>query len=172
MRMAAGEGSETKNVTIQLCSVRAGAGLYGIDTRAIREVLGNSVPQQVPLAPAHIAGVLTYRGEVLETVSLRTLLGLGIQTGRDRVLVLEDSEIGERFGLMVDEVGGVVSVAADAIERNPVALDARGEAIFDGIVRTKTGLMVRLNAERLRPMELARSGLFGLDVSASHAGAE
>jgi purine-binding chemotaxis protein CheW len=172
MKMAAGEGSETKETAIQLCSVRAGAGLYGIDTRAIREVLGNSVPQQVPLAPAHIAGVLTYRGEVLETISLRTLLGLGIQTGRDRVLVLEDSESGDRFGLMVDEVGGVVSVAEDGIERNPVTLDARAEAIFDGVVRITTDLMVRLNAERLRPMELARSGLFGGDVRASLAGAE
>jgi len=171
MRMASGEGSETKESTIQLCSVRAGAGLYGIDTRAIREVLGNSVPQQVPLAPAHIAGVLTYRGEVLEAVSLRTLLGLRVQTNRDRVLVLEDSEIGERFGLMVDEVGGVVSVAENAIERNPIALDPRGEAFFDGMVQMKTGLMVRLDAKRMRPLELARTGLFGGDVKPSHAGA-
>ncbi len=170
--MAASEGSETKESTIQLCSVRAGAGLYGIDTRIIREVLGNCVPQQVPLAPAHIAGVLTYRGEVLEAVSLRNLLGLVMKTNRDRVLVLEDSEIGERFGLMVDEVGGVVSVAENAIERNPIALDPRSDAIFDGVVRMNTDLMVRLNAERLRPMELARSGLFGVDVRAAHAGAQ
>lgn len=170
MKMA-GEGPGTKEMAIQLCSVRAGAGLYGIDTRAIREVLGNSVPQQVPLAPAHIAGVLTYRGEVLEAVSLRTLLGLGLHAGRDRVLVLEDSEIGERFGLMVDEVGGVVSVAENAIERNPIALDPRGEAFFDGVVQMKTGLMVRLDAKRMRPLELARSGPFEGDVKASHAGA-
>jgi purine-binding chemotaxis protein CheW len=172
MIMAAAEGPETKQTTIQLCSVRVGAGLYGIDTRAIREVLGNSVPQQVPLAPTHIAGVLTYRGEVLEAVSLRTLLGLGAAPGTVLTLVLEDSELGERFGLMVDEVGGVVSVAEDAIERNPIALDARSEAIFDGVVQMKTELMVRLNAERLRPMELARSGLFGLGAGPSRAGAE
>lgn len=170
MKTAMDRNTETKQRTVQLCSVRAGAGLYGIDTRAIREVLGNSVPQQVPLAPSHIAGVLTYRGEVLEAISLRTLLGLERRTGtRDRVLVLED-EASERFGLMVDEVGDVVSVAEDAMERNPVTLDALGEAIFDGVFRMKSDLMVRLNTQRVRPMELARSGL--PETRASRPGAK
>jgi purine-binding chemotaxis protein CheW len=172
MKTAADGSAEAKQATIQLCSVRAGAGLYGIDTRAIREVLGNSAPQRVPLAPAHIAGVLTYRGEVLEAISLRTLLGLSARPGAARVLVLEDSELGERFGLMVDEVGGVVSIAEEAMEKNPVTLDARSEAIFDGVFQMKDGLMVRLNAQRLRPLELARSGLFGAGSRAGLGGAE
>ena len=145
--------------TIHLCSVRAGEGLYGVDTRAIREVLGNAAPQRVPLAPDYMAGVLTYRGEVLEAVSLRTLLGLERRTGGHRILVLEQDE-GERFGLVVDGVGGMVSAAASTLESNPATLDARGEAIFDGVYRTDMGLIVRLNPRRLKPTELAQSGIF------------
>ena len=145
--------------TIHLCSVRAGEGLYGVHTRAIREVLGNAVPQHVPLAPTYLAGMLTYRGEVLEAVSLRTLLGLENQPGVHRILVLEQDE-GERFGLMVDCVEGMVSVAACTLESNPATLDARGEAIFDGVYRTDMGLIVCLDPRRLKPTELAQSGIF------------
>lgn len=146
---------------VSLCSLRAGEGLFGIDTRQIREVLGNTTPQRVPLAPAFIAGVVPYRGEVLTTVCLRALLGMEAWGGATCVLVLEDEENEERFGLMVDGVGGVMTVAADALEANPSALDARSMTLFAGAYRTEAGLMVRLEPRRLRPSRLAESELFG-----------
>jgi len=146
---------------VSLCSLRAGAGLFGIDTRQIWEVLGKTVPQSVPLAPGYIAGVVPYRGEALTTVSLRALLGLDVWAGVNCVLVLDDEENGERFGLMVDGVGGVATMAADALDANPAGLDARSLALFDGTYRTDAGLMVRLEPGLLRPSRLGQSGLFG-----------
>jgi purine-binding chemotaxis protein CheW len=149
---------------VSLCSLRAGSALFGIDTRQIREVLGNTTPQHVPLAPAFIAGVVPYRGEALTTVSLRALLGLPPWAGASCVLVLdhaEDEQDEERFGLMVDGVGGVVTMGGDSLEANPSALDARCTALFDGAYRMESGLMVRLAPRQLRPSRLAESGLFG-----------
>jgi purine-binding chemotaxis protein CheW len=144
-----------------MCSVRAGDGVFGIDTREIREVLGSAEPQRVPLAARYIAGVLAYRGEVLTTVSLRALLGLAPWAGKSHVLVLEDADLGERFGLMVDGVDGMVAVPESGFDRNPATLDARAEAILCGVCRMETGLMARLDPQRLRPLELARGGIFG-----------
>jgi purine-binding chemotaxis protein CheW len=146
---------------VSLCSLRAGTGLFGIDTRQIREVMGKTTPQRVPLAPEFIAGVVPYRGEVLTTVSLRALLGLERWTGANCVLVLDDEENEERFGLMVDGVGGVVTMGSDALEANPSALDARSMALFDGAYRMTAGLMVRLDPRRLRPSRLTESGFLG-----------
>jgi purine-binding chemotaxis protein CheW len=146
---------------VSLCSLRAGPGLFGIDTRQIREVLGNTTPQRVPLAPGYIAGVVPYRGEALTTVSLRALLGLERWAGPNCVLVLDDAGEDERFGLMVDGVGGVVTMRDDTLEANPSALDGRGMALFDGAYRMESGLMVRLEPRRLQPTRLAESGLFG-----------
>ena len=61
---------------MSLCSLYAGSESFGIDTRKIREVLGERDLQRVPMAPAFIAGVVPYRGEVLTTVNLRALLGM------------------------------------------------------------------------------------------------
>ena len=157
---------------IQLCSVYVGTGLYGVDTRAIREVLGNATPQRVPLAPPYLAGVLTYRGEVLETVSLRTLLGLEEHRGARRVLVLESPEADERFGLLVDSVGGMVSASQAALEQNPATLDASGEALLSGVYRMETALMACLDAARLRPTELAKNSAFAIGSRTGHMEAQ
>jgi purine-binding chemotaxis protein CheW len=147
--------------TVSLCSVRVGSGLFAIDTRQIREVLGSTTPQRVPLAPNYIAGVVHYRGEVLTTVSFRALLGLETTSGTGCVLVFDDEQKGERFGLMVDAIGGVVPLARNALGANPSTLGARSMALFDGAYRMQSGLMVRLDPRRLRPSQLARNRLFG-----------
>jgi len=146
---------------LMMCSFRAGPGLFGIDTTQIREVLGAITPQPVPLAPEYIEGVVPYRGNVLTTLSFRFLLGLEKRARASCVLVLDDEENEERFGLVVDEVQGVASVGRDSLEPNPATLDARSVALFDGTCRTPSGLMVRLDPQRLRPSRLAESGLFG-----------
>jgi purine-binding chemotaxis protein CheW len=154
-----GLGVELAN-SVSLCSFRAGPGLFGIDTRKIREVLAATAPQPVPLAPTYISGVVPYRGEVLTTVCLRVLLGLEQLPGSHCVLVLDDEQKDEHFGLLVDWVGGVVIMGPAALEANPSALDPRSMALFDGAYRMPTELMVRLDPQRLRPSRLVESGLF------------
>jgi purine-binding chemotaxis protein CheW len=143
-----------------LCSLHVGNEVFGIDTRKIREVLGERKPQRVPLSPAFVAGVVPYRGEVLTAVNLRSLLGMDAGTGACCVLVMEDVEGAERFGLVVDAVGGVVTVNARTLEPNPSTLEARAKWLFEGAHKMEEGLMVRLNPQRLFPSRLAETGLF------------
>ena len=145
---------------VSLCSMFAGSESFGIDTRKIREVLGNRDLQRVPKAPAFIGGVVPYRGEVLTTVDFRALLGMGEHTDASCVLVLEDEDSEERFGLMVDAVGGVVTVNRNMLEANPCTLESRDKWLFDGAYKMETGLMVQLDPQKLRPSRLAEAGLF------------
>lgn len=145
---------------VSLCSLYAGSEIFGIDTRKIREVLGERDVQRVPMSPAFIAGVVPYRGEVLTTVNLRALLGLEALTRACCVLVMEDDEAAERFGLVVDAVGGVVTVGRQMLEANPCTLEARGKWLFDGAYKMESGLMIRLDPQRLCPSRLTETGLF------------
>ena len=146
---------------VAMCSLEAGDGLFGIDTRRIREVLGKRQWQRVPLAPSYVGGMVPYRGEVLTIVSFRALLGLAPSGEESCLLVLDGDEEGERFGLDVDRVGGVVMLERGCFEPNPATLDAVSQALFLGAYRMKTGLLVQLDPERLRPSRLAATGLFG-----------
>jgi purine-binding chemotaxis protein CheW len=149
-----------KDDAVSLCSMFAESESFGIDTRKIREVLGKRDLQRVPMAPAFIAGVVPYRGEVLTTVDFRALLGMGEHTDASCVLVLEDEDGEESFGLVVDAVGGVVMVNRNMLEANPCTLESRGKWLFDGAYKMSTGLMVQLDPQKLRPSRLAEAGLF------------
>jgi purine-binding chemotaxis protein CheW len=151
---------EDESEVVSLCSFYAGSGVFGIDTRKICEVLGERDLHRVPMAPAFVAGIVPYRGDVLTAVNFRALLGLGEHVGRSCVLVLEDDEAGERFGLVVDAVGGVVMLNRDMLEANPSTLEPSERWLFDGAYKMRTGLMVQLDPLRLRPSRLAETGLF------------
>jgi purine-binding chemotaxis protein CheW len=151
---------QDENDAVSLCSLYAGDETFGIDTSKIREVLGERDLQQVPMSPTFIAGVVPYRGEVLTTVNLRALLGIKAYSGRSCVLVMEDDQAAERFGLVVDAVGGVVVVSQSALEENPCTLEARGKWLFDGAYKMESGLMIRLDPQKLSPSRLSETGLF------------
>ncbi len=155
----AGIAQESADEMDSLCSFQTGDEWFGIDTRKIREVLGELEVQRVPMAPAFIAGVIPNRGDVLTTLNFRALLGLPEREGQHPVLVLEDEEQGERFGLMVDAVGGVVTVRGRMLEQNPSTLAYRGKALFDGVYKMPMGLLIRIEPSKLRPMRLAEIGL-------------
>ena len=149
---------------LALCWLTVDGRLFGIDTRQIREVLGPRTVQTVPLAPPCLAGVLAYRGEVLTAVSLRCLLGLPPSAQKGCVLVLDPG--GDPFGLLVDRVGGVVEVKASTLAANPPTLDARSRTLFLGAFRVPQGLVVQLDAGRLRPEQLAETGLLLFETGA------
>ncbi|MDP9038310.1 MAG: chemotaxis protein CheW [Acidobacteriota bacterium] len=140
--------------TISMCGFRVGEGLFGIDTREIREVLRMVAPQPVPLAPDAISGVVMYRGDVLTVVSLRALLGRGAREAEGTVLVLDDCAAEERFGLAVDSVQGVLSVQESTLEANPSTLDPRRSRLFAGFYATPSGLMARLDTSKVTPARI------------------
>jgi purine-binding chemotaxis protein CheW len=162
MRLVADENDVGE--LLSLCSLTAGGRLFGIDTRMVREVLGKGRMHRVPLAPAYVGGVIAYRGEVVTAVSLRALLGIEEAATQSCVLVLDGDESEERFGLMVDSVGGVVTVDRRTVSANPSTLDESSRALFSGAFRIDEGLLVQLDPEKLKPARLAETGLF------SHAG--
>jgi purine-binding chemotaxis protein CheW len=137
----------------ELCSISVGDTLFGVPISHILEIVGGARPQAVPLAPEFVGGLVHYRGDVLTTVSLRQLLDLPPQQGKQDILVLESA--GGCFGLLVDSVGEVLRVPLSDHEPNPSILDERRRALFAGAYKLKDRLLVMLDPERLDPLRLA-----------------
>src|SRR5208283_2211159 len=106
---------------VEVCSVRVENALFGVPISHILEIVGSTRPQPVPLAPACVGGLVHYRGDVLTTISLRRLLGLPPNDGKQDILVLESTS--GCFGLLVDSVGEVLTVFANEYEPNPSTLE-------------------------------------------------
>ena len=142
--------------SLNLCCFRTGDDMFGIDTFAVREVLGRCELHEVPLAPKFVAGVLAYRGEVLLAVSFRALLGLPPHAEASSAVVLRDTETGELFALLLDELLEVVKVRDNTWEPNPATLDECCSLLFSGVYRTPGSPLVRLEPERVQPSWLTR----------------
>ncbi|MGH9561783.1 MAG: chemotaxis protein CheW, partial [Terracidiphilus sp.] len=65
-----------KEALVEVCSVRVGGSLFGMPIQHILEIVGKARPRPVPLAPGFVGGLVHYRGDVLTTVSLRSLFDL------------------------------------------------------------------------------------------------
>lgn len=107
----------------------AGGEVYGVEILAIREIIKLREITEVPRAPRFLLGVVTVRGLVLPVLDLRLRLRLEATalTRAARILIVVHKN--ERFGLLVDEVRGVVRFADDQIEPPPPSL-VSGEASF------------------------------------------
>jgi purine-binding chemotaxis protein CheW len=140
------------SATVDVCSVRLGQGVFGVQISRILEIIGASVPQPVPLAPGFVGGLVHYRGDVLTTVSMRQLLGMPPCETRQDILVLESP--GGCFGLLVDSVGEVLRISTAELEANPSTLDDSRRELFAGAYKLKDGLLVMLDPEKLDPMRL------------------
>lgn len=138
---------------VEVCSMRVEKALFGVPICHILEIVGSARPQPVPLAPVYVGGLVHYRGDVLTTVSLRRLLGLQPKDGAQDILVLESS--GGCFGLLVDSVGEVLTVLANAYEPNPSILDEKRRSLLAGAYKLKNGLLIMLDPDRLDPLCLA-----------------
>jgi purine-binding chemotaxis protein CheW len=138
---------------IEMCSVRVGGTLFGVMVTRILEILGKPTTHPVPLAPDFIGGLAHYRGEVLTTVSLRRLLDMPRCESSEDVLVFEGED--GYFGLLVDEVGEVLTVSPADFEGNPSTLDDRRKALFAGAYKLKSELLVMLDPCRLDPVRLS-----------------
>ncbi|GAC1419637.1 MAG: hypothetical protein NVSMB62_12590 [Acidobacteriaceae bacterium] len=136
---------------VSLCALRADGQLYGIETCAVREVVQNLHPQPIPLAPAAIAGLAVYRGDVLTIVSLRSLLGLNKEFAGGRIVVMDDDSGEEPFGLAVDTVEDVLMIRESTLEPNPSTLDMQSARFFAGAYSTPYGLIVSLDVKTLAP---------------------
>jgi purine-binding chemotaxis protein CheW len=145
----------TQDESIEMCSVLVGQTLYGIPVTSILEILGKPAKQAVPLAPSYIGGLVHYRGEVLTTVSLRSLLAMPAHDATEDILVFEGAD--GYFGLLVDEVSEVITVLHADFEGNPSTLDDRRKALFAGTYKLSNALLVMLDPERLDPVRLAET---------------
>ncbi len=112
-----------------------GGEVYGIEILSIREIIKLREITEVPRAPRFLLGVVTVRGLVLPVVDLRLRLRLDAPPLGRAARILVCIHKGERYGLLVDEVRGVVRFADAQIEPPPPSLSPSDAPFLAGIGR-------------------------------------
>lgn len=131
--------------------------LFGLPISRVQDVFMPERLTRVPLAAPEIAGVLNLRGRIVTAIDLRRRLGLPPRSDHRPPMAVGIELRGESYGLLIDSVGEVMTLADDAREPNPVNLDAKLTRVAAGVQRLDGQLLVILDVDRV--LDMAPEGM-------------
>lgn len=140
--------SEQQDTHRSYVTVDVSGETFGIAIERVREVFTPDRLTQVPLSSGEVAGVLNLRGRIVTAIDMRSRLGLPHRAADVRPMAIGIDHKSEAFALLVDRVGDVLDLPADAREPAPTSLDPRWAQVADGVHRLDNRLLLILDVDR------------------------
>lgn len=134
-------------------TVTIGSQLFGMPIEGVHDVFRLTGMTPVPMSRPEIAGVLNMRGRIVTAIDMRRRLDMPARASQEAPMAVGIEYRGESYGLVIDEVGDVLSLPIANIEPNPVNLDPRWVRVSSGVQRLEGNLLVILNVERILEMD-------------------
>lgn len=132
----------------QFCTFFLDGLRFGVDVQKVQEVVPYQEMTRVPLAPPTVRGLLNLRGQIVTGIDLRRRLELPERGTQQQpmniVLRGEDSPV----SFLVDEIGEVIDVAADAWELPPATLQGRVRELIRGVCLLEDELLLILDTAK------------------------
>jgi purine-binding chemotaxis protein CheW len=137
------------------CTFRSAGRWFGVPIEDVKEITTQTTCTRIPHAPLEVAGYVNIRGHIFLALDLRRLLGFDAQTTTENRLIIFKQSVGPAFGVLVDEMGDIVSVNANQLEPfqadgcEPAAGESQGRQVdVTGVYGLATGLLVVLEPRR------------------------
>jgi chemotaxis-related protein WspB len=145
-----------------LLTFRAAGQLYAVDAARVVEVVPRVDLRPLPHAPAFLAGVFEYRGDVVSVVELGVLLGAGPAPGRlntriilvDRAAPADGHDEGASpsrrrslLGLIAEQVSDVSHVDPDSLIASPFRVP--GAPYLGRLAETDRGMAQLIAVEKV-----------------------
>ena len=118
---------------------------YGLPITTVHEIIRYVAPSATAAARGIIQGMISLRGRTLPIVDLSSRLGQSLEVGsQTRILVLEVAS--GALGLVVDNVDGILPIAADQIQ--PLPVTGADNGLGDEVAAVGDKLIVLIDPER------------------------
>jgi purine-binding chemotaxis protein CheW len=141
--------TEAGDTIVEYVTATVGGQLFGLPISRVQDVFIPDRLTRVPLAPPEVAGLLNLRGRIVTAIDLRRRLGLAIPMAGEPMLAVGIECNGESYGLLIDAIGEVLKLPAEAKQDNPVNLDGRLARVSAGVYRLDGKLLVVLDVDRV-----------------------
>ena len=121
---------------------------FGIEVQMVQEVLLAQEMTPVPLAPPVLRGLINLRGQIVAAIDMRQRLSLHSREDQQESMnVIVRTEDGA-VSLLVDEIGDVIHVDADAYEPVPETMPSSLKQVLEGVYKLDGRLLLALDTER------------------------
>lgn len=136
------------HATRQYCTFHLDGSLFGVEVGHVQEVLRDQEMTPVPLAPDVVRGLINLRGQIVTAIDLRRRLGRApLADGARPMNVVVRSDEGA-VSMLVDDIGDVLEVAGDVLERPPENISARSRDLLRGVIQRERDLLLVLDIDR------------------------
>jgi purine-binding chemotaxis protein CheW len=150
---------EIVEATEHLVTFLLGSEEYGVDVRAVQEIIRVPAITAVPRAPVFIRGVINLRGRIIPVVDLKEKLGLGpTDDGLRRARVLVVRLRGRLIGLLVDGASQVLKVPVSAVEAAPDEVLEVDATFIRGVAKLDKRLIILIDLLEVLAPELRAAG--------------
>jgi purine-binding chemotaxis protein CheW len=140
--------ASSENLT-EYVTATVGGQLFGMPILRVQDVFAPERSTRVPLAPPEIAGVLNLRGRIVTLIDMRCRLGLGQRVDDGSAMAIGVEYAGESYGLLIDQVGEVLTLDDAKREPNPTNLETHLARVSAGIHRLDRKLLIVLDVDRI-----------------------
>lgn len=122
---------------------------YGLEMRAVTEIIGLQKITPVPDMPAFVRGVINLRGQVIPVMDVRARFQMPPRDYNERTCIIVIQVQAVTVGLIVDTVSEVLDIPADQVE-DPPRFGGEGSGRFiKGIGKVGEDVKIILDADRL-----------------------
>lgn len=133
----------------QFCTFVLDQQLFGAPVSKVEEVIQHEDRTRVPLAPEAVSGMINLRGQIVCAIDLRRRLKMPDgQTEHPTTNVIVRANQGA-VSLLVDEIGEVMEVSAEARENPPETLQGVAREVIEAVYKLPDHLLLALDVDRV-----------------------
>ena len=144
MPHALGHGAAREYLTFTL-----GSEEYGVDILKVQEIRGYEKPTAIANAPAFIKGVVNLRGTIVPIVDMRIKFDLGEVKYDQFTVVIILNVAGRVFGMVVDGVSDVITLAAEQMRPAPDFSSSFDTRYITGLGTVDERMIILVDIEKL-----------------------
>jgi len=134
-------------------SFSLGVELFAVHVSHVVEVLHKQTITLVPKAPAHIQGIINFRGDILPVISTRSKLNKQNTESNVKwvIIILECKCEDEKkiFGAIVDQVYDVLEIGDDEIKISPAFGNTFQPELVAGVVKREERFVFILDIQKV-----------------------
>lgn len=122
---------------------------YTVPILKVQEIINLPAITRIPQAPYYIEGITNLRGRVIPILNIKSLMNLHSEASKGkRVIVVSSAK--KVFGMLVDDISGVITIDESTIESCNEFIEGNVEQI-EGVAKLTDRLVVLLNTTKLIP---------------------
>jgi len=134
--------------TKQYCTFYLHGLYFGVEVLAVQEVLRHQPMTRVPLASATVQGLINLRGQIVTAIDLRLRLELPPRADGQLPMNVVIRHADGAVSLLVDEIGEVLEMADDGLERPPETIRGAARELIKGVYKLKERLLLILDTDK------------------------